>query len=240
MQTTVVWDLPTRLFHWLLAAGVFTAFLIAQFAGEHSPLFPYHAMLGIVLGAMVILRIVWGFVGTRYARFASFLFSPLAVVTYIKGVIRGDGERHVGHNPGSSYAIFAMLGLVLLIVVTGLLMSSGNEGAEDVHAIAAYGLIAVVCIHVLGVIVHTVRQHENITLSMISGTKQTDPDHGIRSTAPVAGVLFLLMLLLLAGGLYRNYDANTRATKLPLLGTTIQLGEAEDGKSSTSDQGGDD
>ena len=81
----LVWDLPTRLFHWLLTVGLVACFAFAQFSDEHSPWFMIHMILGIVLGLMVVMRVVWGVVGSRYARFGSFLFSPSKVLSYVQG-----------------------------------------------------------------------------------------------------------------------------------------------------------
>ncbi|MEZ6193837.1 MAG: cytochrome b/b6 domain-containing protein, partial [Phycisphaerales bacterium] len=127
MARILVYDLPVRLFHWLLAIGFLSAFAIAQFADEHGGLFPYHMIIGLVLGLMLILRIVWGLIGSRNARFGSFLFGPSDVIAYFKGVLVGGGRRYAGHNPGSSYAIFAMLAVTLMVVISGLLISIGGE-----------------------------------------------------------------------------------------------------------------
>ena len=111
MSKILVWDLPARVFHVLFGAGLITAFVIAQFAGEHSRLFPYHMVLGIVLGIMLVLRVVWGFVGTKYSRFGSLLFGPKALLQYLKSALTSRGQHYTAHNPGSSYAILAMLSL---------------------------------------------------------------------------------------------------------------------------------
>jgi cytochrome b len=76
MPRVLIWDLPTRMFHWLLTIGFFISAAISVTADDDNPLFSVHMIVGIVLGVMVLLRIVWGFVGTRHARFTSFLFSP--------------------------------------------------------------------------------------------------------------------------------------------------------------------
>ena len=98
----LVWDLPTRLFHWFVTVGLVACFAFAEFSGEHSPGFMIHMILGIVLGLMVAMRVVWGFVGSRYALFDSFLFSPAKVLSYIRGAFTGQERQYVGHNPGSS------------------------------------------------------------------------------------------------------------------------------------------
>lgn len=226
MPRFLIWDLPTRLFHWLLAGGFVAAFCIAQFTGKHSSFFPYHGMIGLLLAGMVLLRIAWGVVGTRYARFTSFVHGPGAVIEYLKNVITGQPTRHVGHNPASSWAIYVMLLLVLLIVASGILMDRA-EAFEEIHSVAVYVLLAVAAVHVIGVILHTLRMRENITRSMIDGKKEVDPAHAIASASPLAGVTFAVLVVLFAAGLIRNFNASTRQTSLPLIGTAIVLGEAE-------------
>ncbi len=230
MARILVYDLPTRLFHWLLALGFVLALVIGQFADEHGVLFPYHMIIGLVLGMMLILRIVWGFVGTRYARFGSFLFGPGAVIGYFKGILIGGGRRYVGHNPGSSYAIFAVLAITLLIVASGLLMSGGGEVFEEVHSVASYVLLALVAVHLVGIIVHMIRHRENIAASMVTGTKAGEPGNAIGSAKPITAIVFILVTAFWAGGLIRNYNSGTQQTTLPLLGVAVQLGESEHGE----------
>ena len=79
MRRTLVWDIPTRLFHWLFAGGFIAAAVIALGQSDDSPLFPYHGIIGLALGLMLVLRVLWGIVGTRHARFGSFAFGPRAV-----------------------------------------------------------------------------------------------------------------------------------------------------------------
>lgn len=227
MNPVLIWDLPTRFFHWLLSAGFIAAAVIALAMGEHSPLFPYHAIIGLTIALMVALRIVWGIVGTRYARFGSFFFGPGAVVEYVKGAMLGGDKRHIGHNPGSAVAIFALLGLVLALAVTGFMMGQGNEGIKEVHEILAWTTVGVVVGHVLGVAFHTIRHRENITASMIHGRKRAEPSDGIASAGPIVAVLFLAIAGGWAFGLMRNYNPATQTTTLPLIGTSLQLGENE-------------
>lgn len=227
MSRVLIWDLPTRLFHWLLAVGILVAFGIAQFGGKHGPLFHHHAIIGIVLGATVLLRLVWGFIGTKHARFASFAFGPTAVASYFKDTVAGRPSRHAGHNPASSWAIYAMLALMAVVVGSGLLMGTGNEASEDVHAAAVYTLLAVAGVHVAGVILHTIRYREKITLAMITGRKEASPSASIRSARPLSGITFLVLVLLLGGGLYSSYDPASGRTTLPIISTSIRLRDGE-------------
>jgi cytochrome b len=125
MTRVLIWDLPTRLFHWLLSGGFTAAAAISLILGEDSPLFPYHAIIGLTIALMVCLRVIWGIIGTRYARFGTFIFGPGAVVEYMKGTLLGGGKRYIGHNPGSAIAIFALLALALGDAL------GGSVGAAD-------------------------------------------------------------------------------------------------------------
>lgn len=227
MNPVLIWDLPTRLFHWLFSVGFISAAVIALAIGEHSPLFPYHAIIGLTIALMIVLRVVWGIIGTRYARFGSFLFGPRVVFEYMKGTLVGGGKHHIGHNPGSAVAIFAMLALVLGLAVTGFMMGQGNEAIKEVHEILAWATVGVVVVHVLGVAFHTISHRENITASMIHGKKRAAASDAIASAKPIVAVLFLLITGGWAVGLLRNYDPSTQTTTLPLLGTSLQLGENE-------------
>jgi cytochrome b len=227
MAKVLIWDLPTRLFHWSMTIGFFACFGIAQFAGEHSPWFPYHMILGIALGIVVALRVGWGFVGSRHARFGSFLYRPSELIAYIRGALAAKSPRYAGHNPGSAYATFAILILVAVVVATGLLMSTGSEAAEEVHVPAAFALAAAVAVHVVGVLWHTWRHRENLTLTMITGWKEAAAGDAIHSNRPLVALLFLVVIAVMTGSLFRNYDRATGRTKLPIAGTAIQLGEVE-------------
>lgn len=228
MKHVLIWDLPTRLFHWLLSAGFVAAAVISLTLGDDSPLFPYHAIIGLTIALMVCLRCVWGAIGTRYALFGSFAYGPSAVVEYMKGAIFGGGTRYIGHNPGSAVAIFAMLALVVAMAVTGVMLSQGNEAVKEVHETLAWITVAVVAVHVLGVALHTVRHGENITASMIHGKKSADQADAIASAMPAIAALFLAVSGMWAFGLVRNYDPSKKTTALPIIGTVLHIGEQED------------
>jgi len=223
----LVWDLPTRAFHWLLTASVLGAFAISVLADDESGVFPWHMLLGAVAAFLVMLRVVWGLVGSRYARFGSFAFGVTAVLAYAKSIFTGKGERHIGHNPGSSVAIFTMLGLTLGVALTGVLMSTSGEVVKELHEVLAYSLIGVIGAHVLGVIVHTARRRDNITLSMLDGRKQGEKAQAIPSAHPLAAAALLGLTALWSVVLVRGYDTVSRSVVLPGLGTRIALGEAE-------------
>jgi len=229
MNRQLVWDLPVRLFHGLLALTFVGAFTIANVVDDDSALFSAHMLLGLVMTFMVALRIIWGLVGTKHARFADFAYGPKSVWAYLRDVFRGKPTHHAGHNPGSSVAIFLMLLFVLGLGVTGVLMASGNDALEDVHGVLSWALLVTVVGHIAGIILHTVKQRDNITLTMIDGHKAVAPSEGIKSARPIVGLVFLVLVALLGWRLVAGFDPVTRTLTVPLIGGTLQLGEVDNG-----------
>jgi len=223
MSRILIWDLPTRLFHWLLTATVLVSLAIALIADDDSSIFQVHMLLGLIAGFMVLLRLVWGFGGSRYARFGSFLFGPKALVDYLVGVFRRTSERHIGHNPGSAYAIYAMLLLSLGLALSGLLMPSW-KAFEELHEVMSYAMLVVVGAHIVGIVLHTLRHRENIALSMINGAKTGDPAQGIGSSHAIIGIIFLALTAGGAAVVLDGHDAGAR--QLTLFGQTFRLGES--------------
>jgi hypothetical protein len=156
------------------------------------------------------------------------------VVAFLRGIASGAGRRFIGHNPASAYAIFAMLGLVLAMAASGIAMATGNESVEDLHGVLAWVLVGVVAVHILGVIIHTIRHRENITVAMIDGNKDADAAHAISSSRPIAGAILLCLTAGWALALWRSYDPTTGIAHIPLLGTPLQI--AEDGAGTDSEE----
>lgn len=226
MLKTTVYDLPTRMFHWLFASLFISAILIAKYVDDESPLYFYHMLAGILLGCLVILRIFWGLVGTRYARFSSFALHPKELLSYAKEFLGLNGKTlHPGHNPASSWAALVMLTAGLLLALSGVLMTSGfKEELEDIHEILSDVFLATAITHVLGVLLHTLRHKDAIALSMVHGKKtQLDPELSPLSTAPKAALAFGLIVCLLTAYVLFHYDSSTQ--QLTLLGRTLELAE---------------
>lgn len=224
----LVWDLPTRLFHWLFAGCFLGSFTIAQVVDDEDAAFTLHMLLGGVMAFLVLWRVVWGVVGPTHARFSSFAFGPRAVAAYLRAALTGGaGERHAGHNPGSSVAIFLLLALGLGLALSGALMARGGEALEEAHEVLAYSMLAVVGVHVAGVVWHTVRHGENITRSMLDGHKVGRPADAIVSARPVGAAVFLALTSAWTWGLVRGYDPASHQVTLPVVGATLRLGEAE-------------
>jgi cytochrome b len=200
-------------------------------AAEHSPLFVVHMLLGLVLVVATLLRILWGVLGSRYARFSNFKFSPGALVGYFKDLFGARGASSVGHNPATSYAALAIFAGIMGLGVTGLLLATGSgEAFEELHEVFAVGTLAVAALHVAGVILHAVRHRDGIALSIVNGTKPGAAEAGIASPHWSAGLGGLVVTAATAVWLFAGYNASTGTAEL--LGTTYRLGveEAEHGK----------
>lgn len=184
-QKILIWDIPTRLFHWLLAASIGGAFLTA----ESERLRDVHVMLGYTAGGLIGFRIIWGLIGTRYARFRSFLFRPGEVIAYVRALATSTPRRYLGHNPLGSLAVFALLGLSLAAVASGhaVLSDRGGEWMEELHEAVAFAILALVGVHVAGVLTSSLLHRENLIGSMITGRKRGTPEQGIGRRGAVAG-----------------------------------------------------
>lgn len=200
-----VWDLPTRLFHWLLVALMVAAFVTGQRGGD---LMPWHGRLGLAIIGLLVFRLVWGFVGSTYARFANFFPRPATVVAYLRGQWRG-----LGHNPLGALSVFGLLAIVTIQALTGLFANDDIafqgplavlvEGATSlwltsIHRIMVNLLLVLVGLHVAAVLFYTWVKRDNLLLSMFTGTKVVaDPQ-----AQPAAGgglVPFLIALLAALG-----------------------------------------
>jgi cytochrome b len=231
MRHSLVYDLPTRIFHWLFAGLFLTAFVIAKTIDSESTTFPIHMLAGMTLSFVVILRIGWGFFGTQHARFSGFALNPSDLLAYLKGILSGDKRRWAGHNPASSWAAMTMILMALGLGATGYLMTSGpnKEDFEDIHELLANGFIIVAIMHVAGITLHTLRFKEMIGLSMVDGKKENVIEKDTISSAH-NGVAIILIALVVAFGLnlFKNYNSQTQS--LNLFGTILQLGENESGE----------
>jgi cytochrome b len=174
----LVWDVPTRVFHWLLAVSFAGAFLTAESERYRD----VHVMLGYTVLGLVVFRLVWGLIGTRYARFWSFAYGPRRVLTYVKSLFTRSPQHHLGHNPAGSWAIYALLALSVLAGATGYATYNdiGGHWMEDVHEAVANTLLGVVCVHIAGVLVSSLLHRENLVRSMLTGYKSAKSGNGIR------------------------------------------------------------
>lgn len=167
-----VWDLPVRLLHWMMALCFAGAYLTSELDDWRW----LHVTFGYTMAALVGLRIVWGFVGSRYARFSSFVRGPRAVVAYLHSLLGGRPQHFTGHNPAGALAIVLMLAIALLLTGSGWLLYSERAGEwmEEVHEAIANLMLAVVLLHIGGALVASVLHRENLVKAMITGRKRAD------------------------------------------------------------------
>ena len=187
----LVWDAPTRVFHWALALSFIGAFVTA----DSERLRDVHVVLGYTVFGLIAFRLIWGFVGTRYARFGSFAFGPTAVADYLRSLLTLRPQHFLGHNPAGSVAIYALLALGLLAALTGYAHYNelGGGWLEDLHEGLANAMLAVVFVHVAGVVVSSLLHRENLARAMVTGYKTGDPAGAIR------GARWLVAALVIAG-----------------------------------------
>jgi cytochrome b len=189
--------MPVRVFHWLLALSFFGAYLSAE--GERWRL--VHLTLGYTVAGLVAFRLLWGVVGTRHARFTDFVRGPHTVVRYLRGLVSGQPEHHVGHNPAGAVAIVALIALGAATAVTGWSVENdlGGEWVGELHEAAAKLMIGIVFIHLLAVIASGWLHGENLVRAMVTGRKSGAPEDGIRSSWGPLGALMLLAVVVFWG-----------------------------------------
>jgi len=189
----LVWDAPTRVFHWLLVLCFFGAYLTAE--SESWRLI--HITLGYTMAALVCFRLVWGLFGTRYARFSNFVRCPAAVFRYLSNMVRGRPEHHIGHNPAGALAIIALLLMAGAVAATGWATYNdvGGDWLAELHEGIANTMLALVGVHVLAVFVSGRLHRENLVRAMIDGRKTGHPNEGIRRAWwSIAGMLLVAVL----------------------------------------------
>ena len=189
-----IWDIPLRLFHWTLLAAV----AVAGVTGFVLPVnwLNLHLIAGTAIATLLLLRLVWGFTGSAYSRFASFIFAPSTILSYARQNLRGSQKHYNGHNPLASAMIFALFLTLAVIVTTGVITLGGAEkqgplravltyatgtAAKQLHELAAYGLLLLIAGHLAGVLIESRRTNENLPLAMVTGLKAADADGNVKS-----------------------------------------------------------
>ncbi|MBL8350211.1 MAG: cytochrome b/b6 domain-containing protein [Burkholderiaceae bacterium] len=191
--TILVWDLPVRVFHGLIALSFAGAWITAE--SERWRLL--HVTLGYTMGGLLLFRVAWGLIGTRHARFGDFVRGPRAVARYLGALLSGRPEHHVGHNPAGALAIVAMMALGALIVASGWATYNdlGGDWLEDLHEAAASVMLALVGVHIAGVLLSSWLHHENLAAAMVTGRKPGPPDQAIRSAWRSVAALMLVAVI---------------------------------------------
>ena len=169
-QRVPVWDPLVRLGHWTLVASVIAAWLTRE--GQHER----HEWIGYVALAVIVVRIVWGLAGPRYARFAQFVRGVAATLYYARAVLARREPRHLGHNPLGAWMIVALLISVLGTCLTGVLFTTdrfwGVEWVEELHQAFAVAVLVLAGVHVAGVIAASLRHREDLVGAMVHGRKR--------------------------------------------------------------------
>ena len=190
----LVWDFPTRVFHWTLVLCFAAAWLSAE--SERWRL--VHVTAGYTMAGLVTFRLVWGMVGSRYARFNSFITGPAKLVSYIRAAIERQPEHYVGHNPVGALAVLALLFLIAGLTLTGYVLYNDLSWfkAEAAHDILANGMLGIVFLHISGVIFSSWLHQENLVRAMVTGYKLGLKSQSISKNRIIVGVLVSLSCIL--------------------------------------------
>jgi cytochrome b len=210
---TRVWDLPTRIFHWALAACVF-CLLITGFRGGDA--MPWHYRFGYCVLTLLMFRLVWGVVGGKWSRFASFVYAPSSIIRYLKG--QGEALHSVGHNPLGAFSVFAMLALLLVQVSTGLISDDEISAAgpltkfvsnvtvslaSSYHVTIGKVLVIVLVItHLAAIVFYLYKKRENLIKPMLHGDKLLPNSTPASADTAATRTLALVILLACAAAVY--------------------------------------
>lgn len=189
----LVWDFPVRVFHWLMVASFAGAWLTAESERWRQ----IHVTLGYTIAGLVAFRILWGLVGSRSARFASFVRGPVAAARYVGSVLAGRAEHYTGHNPAGALAIIALLLLAVGVTASGWANFNeiGGHAMEEVHEAAATIMLMVIGVHLLGVAIGSWVHRESLVRAMVTGRKMGHPRDGARRSWHWVGVALLAAVL---------------------------------------------
>ncbi len=174
--TVRVWDPFVRLFHWSLVL----LFGLAYVTGDEVE--SLHLAAGYGIAALLVLRVVWGLIGSRYARFGSFVRPPHEIAGYLRDAVLMKARRHLGHNPAGGAMILTLLAMLSATIITGAMMTTdafwGAAWVETVHATLAAATVGLIVLHVLGVIMASLQHRENLVAAMITGRKRSSKKGG--------------------------------------------------------------
>lgn len=232
-ETVRIWDIPTRLFHWLFATACVTAWL----TGDKPRYTDLHLFAGYLALGLVLFRLVWGISGGRYARFVQFVRGPRAVGKHLAGLFTPQEGIEPGHNPAGGWAIVLMLTLVLLLGVSGLVVLGAEEGFGPLagmfsielgvtvhhwHDWLAWTLLAVVVMHLSGVILESLIQRQNLPLSMMTGNKVAAREAAEICNAEATGWAMVLVITIFSALWFFPYtQASDDQPYLPFVGAEL-------------------
>ena len=189
VEAVRVWDLPTRLFHWALAVCVVASIVTAHVGGNAMV---WHFRIGYAVFTLLAFRLVWGFTGGRWSRFASFVRAPKTTLRYLRGQTLPEEHLDVGHNPLGAWSVIGLIGILAVQVGTGLfaddeIASAGplNKFVSDKAAslasnwhanIGQWVIVALVTLHVAAILFYLLRKKHNLVRPMLSGDKPLAAD----------------------------------------------------------------
>jgi cytochrome b len=176
-----VWDPFVRIFHWSLASLFAFAFFTP---GDFQD---WHEMAGFGIAALIAMRLVWGFAGTRHARFMSFIYSPAKILSFLRDSVFLRARRYLGHNPAGGAMVIALLIGVSSAVISGYMMTTdrfwGFDWVRNLHVTSVYLTLALVALHLAGVALASFEHSENLVKAMFTGRKRAD-DAGVQIDKP--------------------------------------------------------
>lgn len=206
VPATRIWDLPTRLFHWVLAAAVIVSVVSGQIGGNAMV---WHFRSGYLVFGLLLFRLAWGLVGGRWSRFASFVHGPGTVLRYLRGQSRPGEHLDVGHNPLGALSVCALLTVLMLQVGTGLVaeddvfstgplnrfVSGKTAGlSTDWHSeIGKWILVVLVVVHLAAIVFYRFGRDQDLVKPMLTGDKALPP--GVPASADSAGTRLLALAL---------------------------------------------
>lgn len=165
-----MWDILVRIFHWTIVTG----FALEMFVLDEGKW--QHRWVGYVILSAILIRILWGFLGTPHARYADWFPTPKKLYIYISSLLKGNEPRYIGHNPAGAVMMIALIFAMTACGVTGWMQGLdrfwGEEWLQEMHEVLANSILVLAGIHVLGAIVESFRHKENLILSMVTGYKR--------------------------------------------------------------------
>ena len=222
----LVWDLPVRLMHWTLVLAVAGAWATQKIPGDW---FRYHVWCGYTVLVVVVTRVVWGFVGTRHARFASFVRGPAAIGRYLRSLLGGGAASTPGHNPLGALMVLLFLAALLGQALTGLfsndeitntgplygyVSNARSNQLSGIHQALANVILAAIALHVLATLGYLLVKRENLIVPMLTGSKpvaQVPPEAIIRSSRTWLALLIALVAATLLALVIRGAPEATLA-----------------------------
>ena len=220
MKKIRVWDLPIRMFHWMLVVLIATSIITQEIGGNAMD---WHFRAGYAVLALIAFRLIWGLIGTRYARFSDFIHGPSTIIAYLRGSGAGSTEKYHGHNPLGSLSVFALLGVILIHVLSGLFANDdiASEGplvkfiSKDLSdsftwfhtEVSAWVIYFLIGLHLLSIAYYYVGKKKNLVTPMITGDKQIDGDAPAANDSWGMRLAAACILAVCAAGVYLLINA---------------------------------